>query len=498
MKITREGSGLFRKYFVLTASIILASFAFLGISLSLLVSGLWMNEKLDALEENTFRVTESTKLVLQSKYFNTNTQVIMVCSNLYQFSEAADADMFVINEEGEVVYCKEIVAQGSSWIVDGKCLIHHPYKIRGEILETIRENNIYRGQGNLDGILPNPHFVVACPIFVGGKFVGAVVATQQVMGGLLPYLISMLRLFAVGVIITFLFAFILVYLISYSLTKPLRQMSSAARQYAAGDFSARITVKRRHLYFDGKTEVDELAESFNSMASALSRAEMSRRNFVSNVSHELKTPMTIISGFIDGILDGTIEKAEYERCLTVISDEVKRLSRLVTGMLNISKIEEGEIDLNRVYFDMVDMIFRTLLNFEKVISDKSIDIIGLEELAKEKVYADEDMINQVVYNLIDNAVKFTPLGGYIHIFFTADSEKVTVKVRNSGKGIEDQEKEKIFERFYKVDKSRSFDVKSAGMGLHICKTLVELHGGKIDVEDKQGEYTEFFFTLPKE
>ena len=498
MKITRKSSGLFRKYFVLTASIILASFAFLGISLSLLVSGLWMNEKLDALEENTVRVTESTKLVLQSKYFNPNTQVLMVCSNLYQFSEAIDADMFVINEVGEVVYCKEIVPQSSEWVVDGRCLIHHPYLIGGEVLESLQNDKIYKGQGNLDGILPNPHFIVACPIFAGNKFIGAVVATQQVMGGLLPYLISMLRLFAVAVLVTFLFAFILVYIISYSLTKPLRQMSTAAKQYAAGDFSARISVKHKHPYFDGKTEVDELAESFNSMASSLSRAEMSRRNFVSNVSHELKTPMTTIGGFIDGILDGTIERKEQEKYLSIISDEVKRLSRLVTGMLNISKIEEGEIDLEREYFDMGEMIFRTLLSFEKIIFDRGIEIRGLDEFAKEKVFADKDMINQVVYNLIDNAVKFTHEGGYILIFFNTDSEKVTVKVRNSGKGIDDQEKDRIFERFYKVDKSRSFDVKSAGMGLYICKTVVELHGGSIDVDAKEGEYTEFFFTLPKE
>jgi signal transduction histidine kinase len=232
------------------------------------------------------------------------------------------------------------------------------------------------------------------------------------------------------------------------------------------------------------------------MAKDLSDLEMSRRSFVSNVSHELKTPMTSISGFIDGILDGTIPESEHGYYLGIVSEEVKRLSRLVTGMLNMSKIEAGKIDIKPVKFDISEMLFTTLLTFEQKIDEKGIEIKGLDTIDKNEIFADKDMINQVVYNLIDNAVKFTPPEGYIEINSKHDSEKAIIRIRNSGRGVAPDEIDRIFERFYKIDKSRSYDVKGAGLGLYLCKTIVELHGGDIVARSEEGEWTEFIFRLP--
>ncbi|MBR6334543.1 MAG: HAMP domain-containing histidine kinase, partial [Clostridia bacterium] len=237
--------------------------------------------------------------------------------------------------------------------------------------------------------------------------------------------------------------------------------------------------------------------AFNTMAKELSALEYSRRSFVSNVSHELKTPMTTISGFIDGILDGTIDGKDEKKYLSIVSDEVRRLSRLVTGMLNISKLEAGKMELNPVEFDISEMLFTTLLSFEQILERKNIDVRGLDSVTENKIRADKDMINQVIYNLTDNAVKFTPEGGYIEVASKSDAEKVIVKIRNSGKGIPEEEINQIFERFYKVDRSRSYDTKGAGMGLYIVKTLIELHGGEITARSQEGEYTEFIFSLPK-
>ena len=192
----------------------------------------------------------------------------------------------------------------------------------------------------------------------------------------------------------------------------------------------------------------------------------------------------------------TIEKEKEMQYLKVVSDEVKRLSRLVTGMLNMSKFEAGELDLKPVKFDISEMLFRTLLSFEQVIDKKHIEIRGLESMTANSLTADKYMINQVVYNLVDNAVKFTPEGGYIEVSSKADAEKIIVKIRNSGKGIPSEEIDKIFERFYKIDKSRSFDVKGAGMGLYLCKMIIELHGGQITARSEIDEYTEFIFQLP--
>lgn len=206
-------------------------------------------------------------------------------------------------------------------------------------------------------------------------------------------------------------------------------------------------------------EVAELVTAFNSMANALSAIETSRRNFVANVSHELKTPMTTIGGFIDGILDG-IDRFAEEHILSQNSlRRVKRLSRLVTGMLNMSKIEAGQLKIQPKEFDISAMTFKTMLGFERAIDEKKIEIRGLDKVEPLNICADEDMINQVVYNLIDNAVKFTNEGGYIEVAIKSDSEKMIFSVKNSGKGISREEAGKVFERFYKTDKSRSYDVK---------------------------------------
>lgn len=492
----RRSSGLFRKYFLVTISIILASFVFIGGALLLLVSKLWMDEKNALLTENCVSVAQNTSDVLESDYLTNSGRgsVIVICNTLLQISNAIEADVFITDLDGDVVYCKEIL-QSNMALYTGNCMVHNQYKVPKDIMETAVEG-MYRATGNLGGSLSDIHFIVSAPVIVEEQTVAVVFITQPIVDGLAPYIYGIFRMFFFAVLFALAITFIIVYLVSYSLTRPLREMSAAAKQYATGDFSKRIAIKRAKVRIFGQDETDELVQAFNSMAQALATLESSRRSFVANVSHELKTPMTTIGGFIDGILDGTIEKEKEMQYLKIVSDEVKRLSRLVTGMLNMSKFEAGELDLKPVKFDISEMLFRTLLSFEQVIDKKHIEIRGLESITANNVTADKDMINQVVYNLVDNAVKFTPEGGYIDVSSKSDAEKVIVKIRNSGKGIPSEEIDKIFERFYKIDKSRSFDVKGAGMGLYLCKMIVELHGGQIAARSEAGEYAEFIFQLP--
>ena len=490
----KRSSGLFRKYFIVTISIILVSFVFIGGALLLLVTSLWMNEKAELLEENTLNVSQNISDVLESDVLGSSStsSLIVICNTLMQISNAIDADMFMVNARGEVVYCKETL-QSNMNLFTGNCIVHDKYMIPEKMMEEALDGH-YSSTGDLDGLLRGLHFIVGSPVTASGKTIGVVFVTQPVIEGLTPYVAGIFRMFFFAVLFALAMAFILVYVVTYRLTKPLREMSAAAKQYARGDFSNRIAIKKSVLF--KSNEIDELVQAFNSMAQALATLEQSRRSFVANVSHELKTPMTTIGGFIDGILDGTIEKEKEMQYLRTVSDEVKRLSRLVTGMLNMSKIEAGELDIKPQRFDISEMIFRTLLAFERVIDGKHIEIRGLETMKSNPVNADKDMINQVVYNLIDNAVKFTPEGGYIEVASKSDSEKIIVKIRNSGKGIPSEETDKIFERFYKVDKSRSFDVKGAGMGLYIVKTIIELHSGQIIARSVPNEYTEFIFQLP--
>lgn len=486
----KKKNTLFRKYFLVISSMIFASFIVLGGALIFFISKSWVSEKDLLLKENAKSIAQTTIELVESGYMreNENSSVLLICNTLSLVSSAIDADIFISNTAGKVIYCRDLL-RADMIVMPGGCQIHGKYNIPVQIINETIANNGFSTVSDLNGIYDNDNLIVAEPIFVQGQAIGVVFAAQPVAAVMGPYVMSILRMFAFASVFALAIAFITVYFMIYRLTKPLRQMSLATKSYAAGDFSYRVNIK-------GDDELAELAGAFNSMAKDLATLESSRRSFVANVSHELKTPMTTIGGFIDGILDGTIEEAKRNYYLGIVSDEVKRLSRLVTSMLNMSKIEAGELNLKPSRFDVSEQIFKTMLAFEQLIQKKSINIVGLDQMQSVYLSADEDMINQVIYNLVDNAVKFTPNFGTIEISACEENGLAVVKIKNSGTGISSEEIGKVFERFYKVDRSRSFDVRGAGLGLYIVKSIIELHGGAISVSSVENLYTEFVFKLP--
>ena len=297
-------------------------------------------------------------------------------------------------------------------------------------------------------------------------------------------------MFLIAAAAAFILAFVVVGLFSYRLVKPLRQMSAAAKSFGDGDFSIRVPVT-------SNDEIGQLATAFNNMADSLSGSESMNRSFVANVSHELKTPMTTIAGFIDGILDGTIPPERQSHYLHIVSDEVKRLSRLVRTMLNLSRIDNGELKLRPNDFDISEPVLSTVLTFEKSIDEKKIDIRGLDTLQPMQVHGDEDLLHQVVYNLVENAVKFTNTEGYISFNVSDSIDRIVITIENSGSGIQSDELPLVFEKFYKTDKSRSQDKNGMGLGLYLVRTIIKLHGGDISVSSVVNEYTRFSFYIPK-
>jgi len=224
--------------------------------------------------------------------------------------------------------------------------------------------------------------------------------------------------------------------------------------------------------------------------------ETMRRSFVANVSHELKPPMTTIAGFMDGMLDGTIPQEKQPHYMKIVSDEVKRLSRLVRSMLDLSRIDSGELKMNRVRFDLSEVLFSVLVASEQRIEQKELSITGLDACERLEVEGDYDLLNQVLYNLVDNAIKFTDQGGTIDLRLSRRDQRAYVSIRNTGDGIPASEMPRIFERFYKSDRSRSLDKNGVGLGLYIVHTVIRLHRGEVSVRSVEGEFTEFSFWIP--
>ena len=297
--------------------------------------------------------------------------------------------------------------------------------------------------------------------------------------------------FIVGVLILMLSVIIMTFFLRKQ-SNPLRDMARAAKAFGHGDFSSRVTTNGRN-----PQEVEELALAFNNMAASLEKSENQRQDFVANVSHELKTPMTSISGYVDGILDGTIPPEKSRQYLELVSQETKRLNRLVRSMLDIARLRErgGISDEEKSRFDLSELTGRVLISFEQKVNDKKLDV--QVDMPEYSVYAmaNQDAINQVIYNLVDNSVKFCPDGGVLGIKIRTGKNKVYLSVYNDGDEIPAEELPLVFERFHKADKSRSQNRDSWGLGLYIVKTILDSHNENISVTSKDGR-TEFTFTLP--
>lgn len=242
-------------------------------------------------------------------------------------------------------------------------------------------------------------------------------------------------------------------------------------------------------------ELASIISAMNKMTEIIASNNKHRLEFMSNVSHELKTPVTIINGFVTGILDGTIERDQQRRYLVRVSDQTNRMVRSINTMMKISGIESGDMQLNRRMVDLTALFVETLFMFEKQIEDKNVTVEGIDS-PKIMLYGDKDILYQIVYNLVDNAVKFVNSGGVIKLNTHSDQHNIYLWFGNTGRGISGREMSRIFDRFYKTDFSRSHDTSGVGLGLSIVKKFVEFHHGSIILKSNQDEYTEFLLTFP--
>ena len=478
---------IFITYFILFASIFLVTFAVLGTSLIFMVNSYSINAKTELLQENTESIAEniSQTLIVNNMNADYSQEKAMICESLAVVSNCIDSDVYVCDNAGNIILCKEQIGNKPFYTGYMVCEEHSQFKMDDKIIQSVLEN----GTAISSAIINNEScYIVGTAIKAHDSIIGSVFAVVE--SGTTDLVESVIKMFIFVAIICLSVGFLMIWLLTKKMVTPLQQMSTAAKRFAVGDFSYRVNIR-------GNDELADLGIAFNDMADALDKLESSRRSFVANVSHELKTPMTSIAGFIDGILDGTIPKDKQDYYLKIVSGEVRRLSRLVVAMLNMSKMESGDFEMKPKNYNISDQIIHILLTFEQNIDKKHVEIRGLDSMQPHRVHADTDMIYQVVYNLFDNAVKFTNEGGYIAVNVTEGTEFVQVSIKNSGEGIKSQELAHLFERFYKVDKSRSLDASGAGLGLYIVKMMVEMHGGRIWAKSDSQSEAEFIFTLPR-
>ena len=299
---------------------------------------------------------------------------------------------------------------------------------------------------------------------------------------------SMLRIVLGAGLVATIISIVVGFFFSGRLTQPLRKINEAANIIANGDFSKRIEINSRD-------EIGVLAGTFNYMASELENIESTRRDFIANVSHELRTPITSIKGFVEGIVDGTIPAESQARYLAIVKDETDRLTRLVNNLLDMARLESGEFSLNIIRFDIVEMTRRCIIGLMNLIDAKNLSVET--RFDDEQMFAEGDMdsIERVIYNLLHNAIKFSYNGGVIRVIIKEEKDILYISISDDGIGIEESELAKIWERFYKTDKSRGQDKSGTGLGLSIIRSIIHEHKQKINVYSKLGEGTTFEFTL---
>jgi len=345
--------------------------------------------------------------------------------------------------------------------------------------ETIR----MRSEGGED-----PTFTVGVPFTMGNKATGAVfirTRAQKIESGLGEILWRVVALAAILLVLSG----VVVFLFVRRRMKPLRELETAAATIAEGDFTVQVNEKQ------GDPELRELSGAFNTMTRKLQGVEIGRREFVANVSHELRSPITSIRGFAEGMADGVIPEEDRPKYLRLVADESKRLSGLIDDLLALSRLERDDAKPEMSAFDVNEMLRRAVIVRMNDLEAKKIEVNCEFEEDSCIVRADSDRIEQVVVNLLDNAIKFTPEGGTITLESASKDGTAEITVRDSGCGIAPEDREKIFDRFFTADRAHTAG-KGTGLGLSICKRIMEMHGQTIKLLDTS-DGAAFRFTLEK-
>ncbi|MBQ8898996.1 MAG: HAMP domain-containing histidine kinase [Clostridia bacterium] len=467
-------SRLALRNFLITALTTIISIA---VFISLLLGQLYIyssNEQFKSLEYDCLSVSYMALTWLTESYRLDTTALGDV---LTAQSELKNTQTMIVDTDGNVLLS---VNPGG---VEKNCGV-----LPEEITRKLADGQQLKDIGTLGGWFENKLLSFGMPVYDSAGNIRAAVIISALPDNIPMLFSSFAKTVIYITVFVLMLSFTMVYFISQRLTEPLKSMATAAKKMARGDYSARVKVR-------GNNEIADLAVAFNHMAESMEELEKIRSEFVANVSHELKTPMTSIAGFVDGILDGTIPKDRQDHYLSIVSEEVHRLSRLVTKLLLATRMQSGAKDLNLGPVDICSIISSVLVGAEQAIEDRELEV--QVDYAEDRVFVlgDRDGLTQVVSNLIDNAIKYNRDGGHLAVTVERFEEKVFVTVFNTGEGIRQEDIPYVFDRFYKADRSRGLDKKSTGLGLYLVKSILKNLHQQIAAESSYGNWVRFTFTL---
>ena len=430
-------------FFSMVATLLVLGTAVLGCSEWLLFSRYFAQERYDTLDSVADVTQRAADYIVQQAALPKGAELDALNTKLEIIGESAEAYLFFTDEEGRILIASNPEMVGTD-------------VVGPELMKKVAGDQPYHTLSTLDGVLTEKSYV-------------SVRHMQDAQGNNSGYLFlcsSGARLtdfkeefwsnFFFSACVMLLCASVLTSFLMRKLTDPLQKITDAAQRFGGGDFSVRVEG------VEGEGEVVDLAHTFNQMAENIQSNDNSRGQFMGNIAHELRTPMTTIKGFVDGILDGTIPPDMQNHYLQLVSEETGRLARLIQNMLDLSKLESGEYQVNARMFNIWETLTGVALSAEQRINDGMIDLEG----------------------------------GTIKFHVEKLGPEVEISIWNSGQGISPEALPYVFQRFYKEDRSRGLHARGAGLGLNICKVLVNLSGGQIRVESQQGEWCQFVFTLP--
>ena len=432
-----------------------------------------IDERIDVLSNEGVLIAEQTV----SRYIQGNLNLEETRTNMQYYSNSLNVSLWILDADGNIIaatYCN-----------------NHPHA-PDNIYQLSDDFDILSAKsftGDFYGMFEDDVISVSVPIMTNGIPSGMLII-HSTMGQLSSIQSSIAKTIYVPFLIMLIISISLLGIISNKIVRPLKKINTIAEEYSHGNFESKLNIK-------SEDEIGQLADTMEYMASELSKLDEYRKDFISNISHDFRSPLTSIKGYVEAIQDGTIPPEKQDKYLKIIVDETKRLTKLTSSLLELNNYDSYGIWLVLKDFDIVDLTKKAMRVFEGKCEDKHISLILNNHCTSGMVTGDKTKIQQVIYNLLDNAIKFTPPEKNIYVTLSEKGDKIFVSIKDEGCGISKDSLNKIWTRFYKVDTSRGKDKGGTGLGLSITREIIKAHNENINVVSTEGVGSEFTFTLKR-